>query len=63
MTETILYAMYDDDEVLKDGAKKLVAKGIKITEVFFNEDQNFVEFKQNVIFYGKNSKFPNIMDD
>ncbi len=26
--------MYDDDEVLKDGAKKLVAKGIKITEVF-----------------------------
>tara|TARA_Y100001933_G_C18771179_1_gene468254 strand:- start:126 stop:665 length:540 start_codon:yes stop_codon:yes gene_type:complete len=34
MAETIIYAMYDDDEVLKDGAKKLVAKGIKITEVF-----------------------------
>ena len=26
--------MYDDDEVLKDGAKKLVSKGIKIAEVF-----------------------------
>lgn len=26
--------MYDDDDVLKDGAKKLVAKGIKISEVF-----------------------------
>ena len=32
--EKVIYAMYDDDEVLKDGAKKLVAKGIKITEVF-----------------------------
>jgi len=26
--------MYDDDEVLKDGAKSLVAKGVKINEVF-----------------------------
>ena len=26
--------MYDDDEVLKDGAKKLVSKGVKIAEVF-----------------------------
>ncbi len=26
--------MYDDDDVLKDGAKKLVAKGIKVSEVF-----------------------------
>lgn len=34
MAETILYAMYDDDDVLKDGAKKLVAKGVKISEVF-----------------------------
>jgi len=34
MAETIIYAMYDDDEVLKDGAKKLVSKGIKISEVF-----------------------------
>ena len=34
MAETVIYAMYDDDEVLKDGAKKLVSKGIKIAEVF-----------------------------
>ncbi len=34
MAETIIYAMYDDDEVLKDGAKKLISKGIKISEVF-----------------------------
>jgi hypothetical protein len=26
--------MYDDDEVLKNSAKQLVAKGVKITEVF-----------------------------
>lgn len=26
--------MYDDDHVLLDGAKKLVAKGVKVTEVF-----------------------------
>ena len=34
MAEHILYAMYDDDEVLKDGAKKLVSKGVKVEEVF-----------------------------
>ncbi len=34
MAERILYAMYDDDDVLKDGAKMLVAKGVKISEVF-----------------------------
>ena len=34
MAEQIIYAMYDDDDVLKDGAKKLVAKGIKVSEVF-----------------------------
>jgi hypothetical protein len=26
--------MYNDDDVLKDGAKKLVAKGVKVSEVF-----------------------------
>jgi len=26
--------MYDDDDVLKEGAKRLVAKGVKIAEVF-----------------------------
>jgi hypothetical protein len=34
MSDKIIYAMYDDDEVLKDGAKKLVSKGVKIAEVF-----------------------------
>jgi hypothetical protein len=34
MVEKIIYAMYDDDDVLKDGAKKLVAKGVKVSEVF-----------------------------
>jgi hypothetical protein len=34
MAERIIYAMYDDDVVLKDGAKSLVSKGVKIKEVF-----------------------------
>ncbi len=34
MADTVFYAMYDDDDVLKDGAKKLVAKGVKVNEVF-----------------------------
>ena len=34
MAEKIIYAMYDDDDVLKDGAKKLVAKGVKVSDVF-----------------------------
>lgn len=31
---TVFYAMYNDDEVLKEGAKKLVAKGVKVADVF-----------------------------
>ena len=34
MSDTVIYAMYDDDDVLKDGAKKLVSKGVKVSEVF-----------------------------
>lgn len=34
MADTVLYAMYDDDDVLKDGAKMLVSKGVKVNEVF-----------------------------
>lgn len=34
MADRVIYAMYDDDDVLKDGAKKLVAKGVKVAEVF-----------------------------
>ena len=34
MAEKVIYAMYDDDDVLKDGAKKLVSNGVNISEVF-----------------------------
>ena len=34
MSDKVIYVMYDDDGALKDGAKKLVAKGVKINEVF-----------------------------
>jgi len=33
-SNVVFYAMYNDDDVLKDGAKKLVAKGIKVADVF-----------------------------
>ena len=34
MAEKVFYAMYDDDDILKDGAKHLVSKGVKVSEVF-----------------------------
>lgn len=34
MADKIIYAMYDDDDVLKNGAKKLVGKGVHIADVF-----------------------------
>ena len=34
MSDKVIYVMYDDDGVLKDGAKKLVSKGIKIADAF-----------------------------
>ena len=34
MADKVIYAMYDDDHVLLEGAKKLVAKGVKVEEVF-----------------------------
>lgn len=34
MADKIIYAMYDDDMVLLDGAKKLVAKGVKVRDVY-----------------------------
>lgn len=34
MADKVIYAMYDDDDVLKDGAKVLVSKGVKVSEVF-----------------------------
>jgi len=34
MSDKVIYVMYDDDHTLKDGAKKLVSNGVKISEVF-----------------------------
>lgn len=34
MAERVIYAMYDDDETLKNGAKKLVSGGVHISDVF-----------------------------
>ena len=34
MSDKVIYVMFDDDGALKDGAKKLVSKGVKISEVF-----------------------------
>jgi hypothetical protein len=34
MSDKVIFATYTDEEVLKDGAKRLVSKGIKINEVF-----------------------------
>ncbi|MFT5820616.1 MAG: hypothetical protein ACI8ZM_001861 [Crocinitomix sp.] len=34
MADRVIYAMYDDDMVLLDSAKKLVSEGVHITDVF-----------------------------
>ena len=34
MADTILYGMYDDDHTLLEGAKKLVADGVHVSDVF-----------------------------
>ncbi len=34
MADRVIYAMYDDDEVLLNSAKKLVSEGVHITDVF-----------------------------
>jgi hypothetical protein len=34
MADKIIYAMYDDDDKLLDGARMLVSKGIQVNEVF-----------------------------
>jgi len=31
-----IYALYNDDHVVYEGAKKLVKKGVKIKDVFFS---------------------------
>ena len=34
----------------------------KITELNFNKDLSFDDFKKNVVIYGKKSNYPNIME-
>lgn len=34
MEEKVIYAMYDDDDVLKKGAKELVDKGVQVADVY-----------------------------
>jgi hypothetical protein len=34
MAKKVIYAMYDDDMVLLEGAKKLVAKGVHVNDVY-----------------------------
>ncbi len=34
MSDKVIHAMYDDDTILLNGAKKLVGKGVKVSEVF-----------------------------
>lgn len=34
MADRVIYAMYDDDDVIKTAAKKLVADGVHISDVF-----------------------------
>tara|TARA_B100001996_G_scaffold326915_1_gene273552 strand:+ start:293 stop:508 length:216 start_codon:yes stop_codon:yes gene_type:complete len=33
----------------------------KISEISFNKELTFEDFKKNVVLYGKKSKYPNIM--
>ena len=35
----------------------------KLSEINFKKDLSFDEFKENVVLYGKKSKYPNIIDN
>ena len=34
MTDTVIYAMYDDDDVTKEACQSLVDKGVHVADVF-----------------------------
>ena len=42
--------------------KNSLKKNKKLSEITFDKDLTFNEFKKNVIYYGKNSKFSNIIE-
>jgi len=35
----------------------------KLSEINFNKELSFEEFKENVVLYGKKSKYPNIIEN
>tara|TARA_Y100000590_G_C14959131_1_gene728001 strand:- start:85 stop:297 length:213 start_codon:yes stop_codon:yes gene_type:complete len=43
--------------------KNYIKDEVKISEINFDKNQTFADFKKNIILYSKKSKFPNIMDD
>ncbi len=43
--------------------KNYIKDEVKISEINFDKNQTFDDFKKNIILYSKKSKFPNIMDD
>ena len=34
MADKVIYAMYDDDDTLMNGAKHLVKEGVKVSDVY-----------------------------
>ena len=36
---------------------------IKLTDLKFNHELSFEDFKKNIIIYGESSKFPKLMED
>ena len=42
--------------------KNLINNDKKLTEINFNTELTFEDFKKNVILYGKKSKYPKLME-
>ena len=42
--------------------KNLIINDKKLTEINFNTELTFEDFKKNVILYGKKSKYPKLME-
>ena len=42
--------------------KNSIKNDIKISEINFNKELNFDDFKKNVVLYGKKSNYPNLME-
>ena len=42
--------------------KNLIINDKKLTEINFNTELTFEDFKKNVVLYGKKSKYPKLME-